>query len=246
VQAGVPVPALIAAEEVPVVEAKVSAPAKPRSKPVVADDDDRPRGRSRRDDDDGEDDRPRKRKKRPAYDDDDPPRRPRRRAAKGGGAVAALVVVGGLLVLVGLGAGIYFLTGKGGLLAKKAPVPVGWKQYDFPQAGFKGYFPTEPQAVMNIAGPGGFGARPGRFGGGSAGSRGDDLAGLGVGRGVHVRRRAVRRGRRRRPASRSPSPGTARRAAGRARPDEPRHGRQVRRHGDPPRPLARHDAAEVT
>lgn len=174
-----PVPALIAAEEVPVVEAKVSAPAKPRVKPVVADDDedDPPRKKAKpRDDED--DDRPRRKRRPAAYDeDDDPPprRRPRKAGGGGGGMVVALVVIGGLLLLGGVGAGIYFLTGKGGVFAKKAPVPPGWKQYDYPQSGFRAHFPSEPQAVMTINGPGGLGgvgARPGRFGGGGFGGGG--------------------------------------------------------------------------
>jgi hypothetical protein len=159
--AAAPVPALIPAEEVPVVEAAVVSPA-PKPKRVVADEDDeiaRPSKKAQRDEDD-EDEPPRKKKKRPRYADDDDdyphdhPRRHRRRGSGGGGgsgAIVAVVVVVGLLLLAGGGVGIYFLTGKGESLAKKPPVPDGWKQFTYSNDGFKAYFPKEPQ-VMTVAG----------------------------------------------------------------------------------------------
>src|SRR6266545_5416443 len=171
-----PVPDLIPAEEVPVVEATV-APPKPKPKPVQAeadDEDEPPRKKAKRnDDDDNEADPPRKKKKR-RYDDDDDYDHDHRRRRKGGGGggnggkIAAIIVVG-VLVLAGIGVGIYFLTGKGGPLAKKAPLPPGWKEYPYPNEGFKAAFPKEPQVLsmnaggMPMGGMGGMGAGRGGF-----------------------------------------------------------------------------------
>lgn len=163
-----PVPTFVPAEEVPVVDAKPVP--KPKPKRAVADDDDdddRPRkkAKSRRDDDD-EDDRPRKKKRR-ADDDDDYPHdyaRRRPRAKSGGGGKVALIVGGVLLLLVLVGLGVYFLTGKDSPFAKKAPVPPGWSQYSYD--GFRAYFPSQPQVMtMNAGFPVG-----GRGGGGFFGA----------------------------------------------------------------------------
>ncbi|WP_162271938.1 hypothetical protein [Gemmata sp. SH-PL17] len=114
----------------------------------------------RAEEDDEEDERPRKKKRRRADgdDDDDPP--PRKRRRKSGGASAGIIVlavVGGLLLVCGIGFGIYALTGKNSLFAKKTPVPAGWKEFSYPQDGFKAYFPSEPTTMgMNMQfGPGG-------------------------------------------------------------------------------------------
>lgn len=159
--AAAPVPLYIPAEEVPVIEATV-APPKAKPKPVVADagdDDDRPRKKARRDEEDADDAAPRKKKKkRYDDDDDDPPRRKRRNAGGGGsGGVIAVVVIVGLLVLGGVGVGVYFLTGKGSVFAKKTPVPAGWQQFSYPNDGFKAYFPSEPTKIGMDLQPG-FGA----------------------------------------------------------------------------------------
>src|SRR6266508_797753 len=151
-----PVPDLIPAEEVPVVEATV-APAKPKSKPVQAEaaDDDLPRKKAARRDEDDEDEPPRKKKRRYDDDDDDYDHDHRRRRKGGGGGgsggkIAAIIVVG-VMVLAGIGVGINLLTGKGGPLAKKAPLPPGWKEYSYPQDGFKAAFPKDPQVVSRNA-----------------------------------------------------------------------------------------------
>jgi hypothetical protein len=150
--AAAPVPDFIPAEEVPVVEAAI-VPPKPKPKPVQAevDEDEPPRKKATRRDDD--DEPPRKKKKRRYEDDDDdPPRRRRRSGGGGGGAMVAVIIVGGVLLLVGLGVGIYFLTSKGGPLAKKTPLPPGWQEYSYPQDKFKAPFPKEPQVVTMQAG----------------------------------------------------------------------------------------------
>ncbi len=177
-----PVPALIPAEEVPVVNAAI-VPPKPKPKPVVADDDedDRPRKKKRDDDDDDEDDdRPRKKKKRAcAADEDDDydhdrPRKKARKAGGGGGGKVAILVLAGLFLLGGIGLGIYFLTGKGSPFAKKTPVPPGWVQHTSPHNGFKAYFPKEPQEFTVNGGFGGLGG--GRFGGRGGFAGGNELA----------------------------------------------------------------------
>jgi hypothetical protein len=48
------------------------------------------------------------------------------------------IVVGLLLLLGGVGAGVYFLA-----FSKTSP-PKGWKEYSYADAGFKAYFPQEP------------------------------------------------------------------------------------------------------
>ncbi|MBP3959013.1 hypothetical protein J8F10_27535 [Gemmata sp. G18] len=151
------VPALVQAEEVPVVEG-TPAPPKSRPKPVAVDDDENyERARApRAEEDDEEDERPRKKKRRRAADDDDPPRKRRRKSGGVSAGIIVLAVVGGLLLVCGIGFGIYALTGKNSLFAKKTPVPAGWKEYSYPQDGFKAYFPSEPTTGMNMQfGPGG-------------------------------------------------------------------------------------------
>ncbi len=162
----VPVPG--AAEEVPVVDAKV-APVRP--KPVVADDDD--------EEVDTEDARPRRKKRDRAAEDEPPPRRRKKRKAanRGSGGGVVLTVIVGLLLVCGVATGAFFLARKGtpvaggtgtdspsGDPAQKpsgsgtpfgrenpllpadppSPVPVGWQQYSNPDAGFKAYFPKPP------------------------------------------------------------------------------------------------------
>ena len=162
----VDVPALVAAEEVPVEDAK---PAPVRPKPVVDDDEE----------EDTEETRPRKRRDRDAEDEPPPRRRKRRRAAKrgsGGEGVFLAVVVG--LVLVGVVAtGAILIVRKGTSVAggtgtdspsgdpahgpsgfgtpfgrenslppadPPSPVPAGWQPYSNSEAGFKAYFPRPP------------------------------------------------------------------------------------------------------
>jgi|GEM_PF-3124262 len=147
-----PVPALIPAEEMPIVEAAVVSQ-KPR-KPIQAE----------IDDEEEEVERPRKKKKKRYLDDDDyehdHPRRKRKSRGGGAGVVIALIVVGGLLLLAVGGGAVYYLSGKKALFAKKAPVPPGWKQYSFPDEGFKVYTPQEPRRTgVNLVRVG----RGGRF-----------------------------------------------------------------------------------
>jgi hypothetical protein len=148
------VPTFVAAEEVPVVDAALAQP-KPRPKPVVraeVEDDEAPppKRRAERDEDD-EDDPPRKKKRaRDSDDDDDYPhdhrqRRGSRRRRGGSGGKIALYVVGGLLLLGGVGFGIWALVSKDGPLARKTPPPAGWKQYTDREGTFKAYFPKEPE-----------------------------------------------------------------------------------------------------
>ena len=178
--AAAPVPLYIPSEEVPVIEATV-APPKPKPKAVVADagddDDDRPRKKSRRDEEDADDDPPRKKKKKRYDDDDDPPRRKQRNAGGGGnGGMIAVVVIVGLLVLGGVGVGIYFLTGKGSVFAKKVPLPAGWEQQNYPQDGFSVSLPAgASHTSMPTDGLqrdlGGIGGGRNPFGGGFGGER---------------------------------------------------------------------------
>jgi hypothetical protein len=124
------VPAFLPAEEIAVVDAVV-APPKPRPRPVEDEDDDRPRRKRRRSRDDDDD-----------YELD----RPRRRRARSGthpGVIVAMVL-GSLVVLGGIGVGIYALVSKDGLFAKKAAPPEGWKQFTYEKDNFKAYFPSEP------------------------------------------------------------------------------------------------------
>src|SRR5262245_573771 len=105
-----PVPAFIPVEEVPVVEAAI-APQKPKPKPFKADEDEEPPRKKKPQED--EEERPRKKKRR-AYDDDDDyehdhPRRKSRRAAGGGSGMIIVITLGGLLLLGGIGLGIYLL-----------------------------------------------------------------------------------------------------------------------------------------
>jgi hypothetical protein len=100
-------PAYLPAEEVAVVDA-VPAPVRPApARDAVDDEDDRPRPGPRRDD---EDERPRARRRRD--DDFDRPRR-RRRSGANPAAVAALVL-GGMVLVAGVGVGVYVLVNKRG------------------------------------------------------------------------------------------------------------------------------------
>lgn len=227
------VPAMLPAEEVPVVDAKVTAPPpkskpKPKSAPdtnsticigcnsmvfVVGeitdgrihcpkcgfanpvrnrvgeseddDEDDRPRKKPKVraaavDEDEEEDDRPRK-KKRPRYADDDDDydhdrkrKKPKRKAGGGGALVAGLIVGGLLLVCVGIGVAVAMFSGKGGLLAKKAPVPPGWEEHNHPEDGFKAFAPPGAQ----YGALGGVGFQPAEFGGGRFGAGPDGIGNL--------------------------------------------------------------------
>jgi hypothetical protein len=166
-----PVPALLPAEEVPVVEGNLTPP-KPKPKPVLAEaeEDEAPRKKPRRDegedadeaprkkarrDEDEEEERPRKKRRRYADDDDDydfdQPRRKRRPSrSAGGGAMLAVIIVGGLALLIGVGVGIYFLAGKGSPFASKAPVPKGWEAYTNAGGGFKAYLPHKPRSELTL------------------------------------------------------------------------------------------------
>jgi hypothetical protein len=161
----VEVPALVAAEEVSAVDAKV-VPVRPR--PVDDGDEDEDTGEAR----------PRKKKRNRDAEDEPPPRRvKKRRAAKrGSGGGAALAVTVGLLLAGGVAVGAFLLARKGPVAAETgtdspsedpaqkplgfdapfgggnpllpadppSPVPAGWQQYDYPDAGFKAYFPRKP------------------------------------------------------------------------------------------------------
>jgi hypothetical protein len=181
------VPDLLPAQEVEVVEAKAVAPP-PKPKPVQAeaaddDEDERPVKKSRRDEEDEEEERPRK-KKRPRYVDDDDeydhdrPRKKKRRAAGGGGggsgALIAGVVIVGLLMLAATGFAVYYFSGKGKTtpMVQRAPVPLGWTQFNYPQDGFRVYLPKKPdytsvpaEFLRRDEAPGGVnGGRVGAFG----------------------------------------------------------------------------------
>jgi hypothetical protein len=161
------VPAFVAAEEVEVVDAAPAPRPKPKPARAEADDeDDRPR--SKRRDEDDEEERPRRKRRRDDDDDDyefDHPRRRRRRKSGGAAAVViAAVVLGGLVLLAGIGFGIYYLVAK---VNKTAPPP-GWKEFTYKADNFKAYFPKEPQVFGggDLAGAGprntipGLGANP--------------------------------------------------------------------------------------
>ena len=141
------VPALLPVEEVPVVEASLASTRKPM--PRRAEDDDPPRPNPRHDDDD---DRPRSHRRPRREDEDDldfdQPRRRRGKSGPNAGVIVA-VVLGGLVLLGGLGYGIYALVGgkkSSGDAARKAPPPSGWKQYSYEKDNFRAYFPQEPTA----------------------------------------------------------------------------------------------------
>ncbi|QJW95255.1 hypothetical protein [Frigoriglobus tundricola] len=147
-------PALIPAEEVPVVDAAVVSPA-PKPKRVLADADEsdvRPR-------DDGDEERPRK-KTRPRYAADDEHDRPRRTRRKSGGGAAVAATIGGLVLVAVIGAGAYLLAGKkageadaaGSPFVKKAPVPAGWHLHTFPEDGLRAYFPAKPAVATQRPG----------------------------------------------------------------------------------------------
>src|SRR5438045_3956409 len=144
------VPGLLPAEEVAVVDA--TPVAKPRPKPRDEDENDRPRGRRR--DESGEE-RPLQ-KRRDDDDDDyefDHPRRARRRRSGPGAGVVVALVLGGLVLLAGIGFGVYYLAAK---VNKTAPPP-GWKEFTYKDDNFKAYFPKEPHVFggRDLAGVGG-------------------------------------------------------------------------------------------
>jgi hypothetical protein len=140
----VPVPAVVTAE-------MVEEPAKP-VKATVINDDEETRPRKRRCDDDEDDDRPRSKRRRD--DDDDRPRKKFRKSGMGTGVIVA-IVLGSILVLGGIGYGIYALVSGSG---PKSPPPAGWKEYTYKEANFKAYFPSQP-AIQDLSGMfGGMGA----------------------------------------------------------------------------------------
>ena len=144
------VPTFVAAEEVPVVDAAIAKP-RPKVVPAVVEEDEPPppKRRAERDEED-EDDRPRKKNRSRDDDDyDDRPRRGSRRQGRrgGSGGKIALYVLGGLLLLGGIGFGIWMLVSMDGPLAHKSPVPQGWKQYTDREGTFRAYFPKEPEMM---------------------------------------------------------------------------------------------------
>lgn len=150
-------PAFLSVEEVEVVEAATTRP-KPRLKPTLDEDedeeDDRPRKKSRGDDDEDDEDRPASRRKRRRDEDDDddfdqPRKRKRKKKGLGAGVIVA-IVFGGLLVLGGIGYGIFALVG-----GTKAAVPKGWVEYKSESDNFKAYFPKKPESQTIPAGLGG-------------------------------------------------------------------------------------------
>jgi hypothetical protein len=109
---------------------------KPKPRPVLADvDNDQPRKKRRRDD----------------GDDDSPPRRRRRRSRGGWNAGPALAIVAmvifGVALVGGVGYGVYALIGKksGSDSAKTTRPPRGWREYSYPEDGFKASFPAAPE-----------------------------------------------------------------------------------------------------
>lgn len=124
------------------------------------DEDDRPRSRRRDEDDDDEDDRPRNKRRRDD-DEDERPRKKKKKKKQSGGLSPALlagIVVGVLLLLGGVGYGVYALAFKktetaagsggsgGGSGSSSNPnVPAGWIDYKPPFTGFKAYFPVTPE-----------------------------------------------------------------------------------------------------
>src|SRR5262245_11870534 len=139
-----------------VVEGEVAEPPRPKPRPrweSADDEDDRPRTRRRWDDD--EDD----------YEFD---RRRRRRQGGGAGKALAVVgiVIGGLVLLGGVGYGVYALAskkegsgsdsaekgapsglpwgGSGSGLNTLGKIPPGWQQFSYPKDGFRAYLPGEP------------------------------------------------------------------------------------------------------
>jgi hypothetical protein len=117
----IPVPALIAADEV--VDHDPPRPARRDDRPRRSDDRDRPR-RSR--------------------DDDRAPRhvaagRPRSRRGPGTAAIVAIALAS-VLALAGIGYGVYAALGGG-----KATAPPDWNEYVYADDGFKAYFPKEPK-----------------------------------------------------------------------------------------------------
>ena len=144
-------PAFLAVEEIEVVDAVKIQP-KPVRAVEVERDDNRPRKKRRDYDDDDDDDRPRKKRREYDNDDDDRPRK-RKKGGMGAGVIVAMVF-GSLLVLGGVGFGVYALVSrdKGGASAeKKSDPPAGWKQFTYRKDKFKAYFPNEP-SVSEMSG----------------------------------------------------------------------------------------------
>lgn len=165
-------PALIPAEEVAVVEAALAAPLPSstdedntadnsrKKRKLEADEDDRKEGnRSRRDrrGDDDDEKRP-KRKRRRDYDDDKYTQkwRPKQKTGMGVGMIVA-VIFGGLIMVGGVGYGLYALVGKASSVkddlfssVPKSPPPPGWKQYTFADDHFRAYMPLEPHIFRGI------------------------------------------------------------------------------------------------
>jgi hypothetical protein len=178
------VPTFVPAEEVPVVDA-APVPTKPKPKPVQAEEveEERPRKKPRRNEDDEDEDAPPPKKKKRRDDDDYDHDHPRRRQKAGGGkgGMVAVIVIGGLLLLAGVGVGIYFLVGKGSSV-KKAPVPPGWEQHKYPDDGFQVYLPKPPQYTnIPVNTFGGLGGGRGRLGGGGFGGMGGFAGGNDLG-----------------------------------------------------------------
>jgi hypothetical protein len=61
-----------------------------------------------------------------------------------GAGIIAGIVLGSLLLLGGIGYGVYALVSGSG---PKTAAPAGWKEYTYKDANFKAYFPREPQVV---------------------------------------------------------------------------------------------------
>src|SRR5579872_2928584 len=165
------------------------APPKPTLKKAVKatvevevddDEDDRPKKKKRRNDDD--EDRPKSKRRRDEDDDedDDQPRKKKKKKKAAGISplVIAGIALGGLLVLGGVGYGVYALgfkdskknetssssgggdssgqtntsnSGSGSSSVAKTPVPKGWVEFNQTGTGFKAYFPVKP-TEGNISG----------------------------------------------------------------------------------------------
>jgi hypothetical protein len=151
---------------------------KPRSKRRRDDDDDeedeKPRSKRRRDDDDDEDDdRPKQKRSRDDDEDEDedrPLKKKKKKKKKSGGlppAAIAGIALGGVLLLGGIGYGVYALAfkdsntanskttnsnsgGGGSDTQAKASVPQGWVEFKKEGAGFKAYFPVKPKEINSL------------------------------------------------------------------------------------------------
>jgi hypothetical protein len=87
-----------------------------------------------------------------------PPRRRRKHVGSGVGPALAIigVILFGLALVRGVGYGVYALVGKksGSDLAKPTKPPSGWREYSYPDEGFKAHFPKEPSVKREQAPPG--------------------------------------------------------------------------------------------